>query len=152
MTSRTKEISVEERSKLVPIPWNCGKAQEMQIPRTQEERAGLKAEREGLFKSVHKITESSFFSPSLPPRPEVGSLFSKETEPKRFSTEGNKLGGNQVGREPRGKWRNGVKKYGTNQKTICKVVEFLYTSPTHSQNPGRQLNFALEILKKEPQN
>ena len=33
----------------------------MKIPSTQEVRAGLKAEREGLFKSVHKITESSFF-------------------------------------------------------------------------------------------
>lgn len=69
----------------------------MQIPHTQEERAGLKAEREGLFKSAYKRTESSFFPPSLPPRPQVGSLFSKETEPKRFSTEGTKLGGNQEG-------------------------------------------------------
>ena len=34
----------------------------MKIPSTQDVRAGLKAEREGLFKSVHKITESSFFS------------------------------------------------------------------------------------------
>ena len=67
----------------------------MKIPSTQDVRAGLKAEREGLFKSVHKITESSFFFPSLPPRPEVGSLFSKETEPKRFSAEGTKLGRNQ---------------------------------------------------------
>lgn len=40
---------------------------------------------------------------------------------------------------------------GTKQKSIYKRVESLYTYSTLSQNPGRQLNSPLEILKKQPQ-
>lgn len=76
----------------------------------------------------------------------MGSLFSKETEPR-----GSQLR-ELVGKEPRGKWKMGLKKIWNQSEDYLQSGGILVHYSTHSQNPGRQLNFALEILKKEPQN
>ena len=143
MTSRTKETSEEKSEKWASPhprePWESPGSRDNRYTGSERRSRGWKKR---TVSTVHKTSESPFF-PSSSPRPEIGNLFCREIELKRLSTQGIK--------QARGKWGNWVENMGTKQKPIYKRVESLYTSSTLSQNPGRQLNFPLESLKKEPQ-
>lgn len=143
MTSRTKETSEEKSEKWASPhprePWESPGSRDNRDTGSERRSQGWKKR---TVSTVHKTSESLLF-PSSSRRPEIGNLFSREIELKRLSTQGIK--------QARGKWGNWVENMGTKQKSIYKRVESLYTYSTLSQNPGRQLNFPLEILKKEPQ-